>query len=303
MESRVPQEGVSAFGHPIIPLGKIARESRVASYLQDSFLLQFAKTGLDEGIIQRTITECLEAAKTTPSILAYERTAYSLLEKAGILPGFTRLTSDRAQTMAETVRPYLKGKTILDLGCGPGKVSELLSRDGYEVSLADVYKNDYVTEKLSSLSFTLLEQDAPLPFPDASFDNVLVFAMLHHTTNPISLLREIYRILKPSGRLHLIETVFGIEIQETKDPIARKFASLSHEEQRQATMFLDYFGNHVTWYFTTELSHLVPVPFNFNTPTEWEKTFKELGYGTKEKKSLGIDPNSGVYHVFFSLEK
>jgi SAM-dependent methyltransferase len=44
-----------------------------------------------------------------------------------------------------------------------------------------------------------IEQDG-LPFPDSTFDTVAIVAVIAHTIEPIGVMREIYRVLKPGGR-------------------------------------------------------------------------------------------------------
>jgi SAM-dependent methyltransferase len=38
-----------------------------------------------------------------------------------------------------------------------------------------------------------------LPFPDASFDHVYSFGVIHHSPNTEAIVREIYRVLRPGG--------------------------------------------------------------------------------------------------------
>ena len=46
-----------------------------------------------------------------------------------------------------------------------------------------------------------------LPYPDASFDRVLSSLLFHHLTRAVkeSTLREIHRVLKPDGELHIAD--------------------------------------------------------------------------------------------------
>jgi SAM-dependent methyltransferase len=46
-----------------------------------------------------------------------------------------------------------------------------------------------------------LDANDPLPFPSASFDRVLCVDLLVHLKAPVSLLRELNRVLKPDGEL------------------------------------------------------------------------------------------------------
>jgi hypothetical protein len=107
--------------------------------------------------------------------------------------------------------------------------------------------------------------------------------------------------------LHLIETVYGLNTNTTigiygnsRDKI---FVSLNKEQQRKATMFFDYLGNHVTWYYTEDPKKFVPVPFNFAVPKQLEKTFKDKGFKIVMKENLGIEQASQVYHIHYVFEK
>jgi ubiquinone/menaquinone biosynthesis C-methylase UbiE len=302
---RVPQIGLNAFRDKIIPISLIVAQPKIRAYLYNSLCWQFSQLNLSGDKVSLAVETCLNDAATTKSLFEYENSTHQKLVESGILPAFINLTSNRARMMFETVQPFIVGKTILDLGCGTGKVSELLSKEGYAVHLADVYKNDYLEKHLAHLPFSFIDQDKDLPFRDGTFDNVLILAMLHHTQSPLNILRETKRVLSSHGRLHLIETIFGVERSEapSRDKLMGEFVSLSFDEQRQATMFLDYFGNHITWYYTDDPMKFVPVPFNYNTPKNWIELFGAEGFKVVSKKDIGLDQNSGVYHMQFELEK
>lgn len=53
-------------------------------------------------------------------------------------------------------------------------------------------------------SATVLVQEELLPLPDASFDKALVVHSLENTNNPLDLMREIWRVLAPGGRIVII---------------------------------------------------------------------------------------------------
>ena len=102
-------------------------------------------------------------------------------------------------------RNVIEGK-ILEIGSVPGHFTVLLNRLGYDVRGVDIDptrvklfwdKYDIMVDKVD------IEQES-LPFPSDSFDVVLFMDILEHLRlNPLHALREVYRVLKPSGRIIL----------------------------------------------------------------------------------------------------
>jgi SAM-dependent methyltransferase len=108
------------------------------------------------------------------------------------------------------VRPALerlgpiKGKRVLDLGCGHGMAAVELARRGGQVVACDL-SEDYVYEareraSANGVAVTAVVADgARLPFAGATFDAIWGVAILHHLPLAAAA-REIKRILKPGGR-------------------------------------------------------------------------------------------------------
>lgn len=100
----------------------------------------------------------------------------------------------------------LKGKTVLDLGCGSGTYSITIARGGaivYAVDLSEemVAKTQaLVSEYGLEGRVRVLQMDAhELRFPDETFDYVFGHSVLHHTD--LSRTRnEVYRVLKSGGK-------------------------------------------------------------------------------------------------------
>jgi SAM-dependent methyltransferase len=61
-----------------------------------------------------------------------------------------------------------------------------------------------------------------LPFPDEFFTGVVMLDVLHHLERPIEFLKEASRVLKPGGRLAMIEPAMTL--------VARRFYENFHEE-------------------------------------------------------------------------
>jgi ubiquinone/menaquinone biosynthesis C-methylase UbiE len=103
--------------------------------------------------------------------------------------------------------PYVKGKTVLDMGCGSGSgygtaliADKCASICGVDISAEAIA---YATEKFNAnnLSYKTISkvEEAPLPFADDSFDVVLSFKVIEHIADPTVYLQEIRRVLKKGG--------------------------------------------------------------------------------------------------------
>lgn len=108
------------------------------------------------------------------------------------------------------VRKRLKGK-ILDYGCGIGDMLGFL-KDGTGVDI-----NSHCVAHCRSLNLQAFPvgEDNQIPFPDNSFDSVLMDNVLEHINDPIPLIKEIKRVLNVGG--NLVIGVPGI-LGYSKDP-------------------------------------------------------------------------------------
>jgi ubiquinone/menaquinone biosynthesis C-methylase UbiE len=106
------------------------------------------------------------------------------------------------------------GQHVLDLGCGTGTLAIMVKQTQ---PAAEVYGLDADPEMLQVAKHKSGEQNAPvkfdtgftneLPYPDATFDRVMSSIMIHHLKTPDKLktAKEIFRVLKPGGQLHIID--------------------------------------------------------------------------------------------------
>lgn len=100
----------------------------------------------------------------------------------------------------------LKGKHILEIGCGMGFDSLEFLKRGVRVTVTDltqaavdIAKRHYeIAGVRPEAVHTASALD--LPFPDNTFDGVWACGVVHHTGNTAKAIREIRRVLKPDGR-------------------------------------------------------------------------------------------------------
>jgi SAM-dependent methyltransferase len=114
---------------------------------------------------------------------------------------FDRVAADIARVAPE-------GARVLEVGCGPGRLSILLARrHGLQVTGLDL--DPEMIELAGTNAAEALDGDTPsfvvgnvsaLSFPDESFDLVVSTLSMHHWTDASRGLSEIGRVLRPRGR-------------------------------------------------------------------------------------------------------
>lgn len=110
--------------------------------------------------------------------------------------------------VAEEVVSTLREGTILDLGTGPGylpiqiaKKSQLIRIDGIDLGrkLIAMARANAIKAGVSDRVTFETGNAGELRFEDDSYDMVLSTGMLHMLNDPVGVLRECYRVLKPGG--------------------------------------------------------------------------------------------------------
>ncbi len=108
---------------------------------------------------------------------------------------------------------------ILDVGCGPGKLSEYLYQKDFNVVGIDINAQALERNRKRNSHITYIEADVTqqLPFEDASFDCAVmayVLVSVISTENEKQLASELTRILKPHGVLWIAEATHSKEYEE-----------------------------------------------------------------------------------------
>lgn len=102
-----------------------------------------------------------------------------------------------------------KGKKVLEIGCGNGAEGVLFAQAGARYTGVDLTQAavEATRRHFEVLGFSgnfQVENAESLSFPDASFDWVYSYGVLHHTARPEKAFQEVHRVLKPGGRAYLM---------------------------------------------------------------------------------------------------
>ena len=97
----------------------------------------------------------------------------------------------------------LRGKRVLDVGCGTGRYAEVATRYGAQVVGIDLSAAAEVAARnLADRDFTALQADVfGLPFKPESFDVIYSIGVLHHTPDCEQAFKVLPQYLKPGGIL------------------------------------------------------------------------------------------------------
>ena len=92
----------------------------------------------------------------------------------------------------EMMKPYLPEEPILEVGSGSGLLKDLMP----EVVLSDTVELPWIDRIVNCLD---------MPFNDEEMGGIIAFDLLHHLSEPHTFLSEAARVLRPGGRILLIE--------------------------------------------------------------------------------------------------
>ncbi len=138
------------------------------------------------------------------------------------------LFRDHTEEIAGSLFPPegpVPGTRLLELGCGPGfyacRLSEIfpdLRTTGVDLSYSLIRraKSRAAARHLTNCSFQHADAHS-LPYPSASIDSIIVSRLFLIVPDKEGIVREIFRVLKPSGRCFIAEPTSGFR---TRLPLA-----------------------------------------------------------------------------------
>jgi ubiquinone/menaquinone biosynthesis C-methylase UbiE len=136
------------------------------------------------------------------------------------------------------------GASVLDVGCGDGSLAAMLLESRPDLSITGL---EVLARPATRIPVQLFD-GTHIPFEDRSFDIVMFVDVLHHTVDPMVLLREAARVAR-----------LGVVI---KDHVAQGLFA------KTRLRLMDYVGN---------ARHGVSLPYNYWTEKQWREAQSELG--------------------------
>ncbi|MCD1286119.1 class I SAM-dependent methyltransferase [Brevibacterium sp. GP-SGM9] len=123
------------------------------------------------------------------------------------------------------------GRSILDVGCGSGALSEALRERGASVTGIDASAGMLALARLrlgEDIELYRVDLNDPLPFDDGMFDDAIASLVLHYLEDWEPALAELRRVLRPGGRL-LVSVDHPIIAYTIREPRPDYFATTSYE--------------------------------------------------------------------------
>jgi SAM-dependent methyltransferase len=150
----------------------------------------------------------------------------------------------RARALSNRLADIIPDRfAVLDVGCGDGLIGRLIGEKRTDIQLRGL---DVLVRERTYIPVERFNGEV-IPYEDASFDGVMFVDVLHHTHDPMVLLREATRVARKAVVIkdHTLEGLLA-------GPTLRA---------------MDWIGN---------ARYGVSLPYNFWTKREWLDAFNEL---------------------------
>ncbi len=145
-------------------------------------------------------------------------------QMANYIHGYSETEARRLYDQANSIADFIHwdskwpaGSKILEAGCGVGAQTKIIAAQnpacefvGVDISEKSLALARQLSEELNLSNVSFREEDLlKLSFKDNSFDHVMVCFVLEHVKQPLAILSELRRVLKPGGSITLIEGDHG----------------------------------------------------------------------------------------------
>jgi ubiquinone/menaquinone biosynthesis C-methylase UbiE len=177
-----------------------------------------------------------------------------------------------------------KNLHVLDVGCGTGAIMKEMTTQGFGVVVGIDMSEEalkYCKEKQLQAVQGFADK---IPYPDNTFDLVIASDVLEHLQDDARAVQEIYRILKPGGRL--IATVPAHQFLWSYHDEA-----LHHVRRYTKNSFAALFKNHFEHSWVSWIHMVILIP----------ACLKRLVMRTKNKKESDVQSNNAMLNACMSV--
>jgi SAM-dependent methyltransferase len=163
-----------------------------------------------------------------------------------------------------------RGARVLEIGCGTGSDLLQFAKHGALATGIDVTRRhvELARRRVGDLAVVLEADARHLPLEDGSFDYVYSHGVLHHSDEPQQVVREMFRVLRPGGRINI--HVYALCSYVTLRGVLRHGRKWKqHIENSEAPVHIDlYTGRKLRCLFGDDISieKYQCAPFQFLAP-------------------------------------
>lgn len=183
----------------------------------------------------------------------------------------------------------LKGKTVLETGCGAGRFTEVFVEAGAQIHSVDLSAAvETARDNVGNHPNVVYAQADinELPFPKNSFDYVVCLGVVQHTPDPEKTISRLYEYVKSGGTLVIDHYRWRLSYFFNSKPLWRKYIKRlpSDKSMRLVHRLVDFFfplhwkyrHNKVAWWLLHRISPLI----------EYTRTYPEKDYQWQYEMSL-----------------
>ena len=165
--------------------------------------------------------------------------------------------------------PLIRGAECLDIGCGQGNTTRCLADVVQAASCIGLEYNtvlvDYASARADNPPSVRFQQgDATkLPFADAAFDVVFCRYLLIHMSDPLKVVREMLRVVRPGGYVVAYEADMTMEMSSPPCPALELINRVWHALFQNASL-------------GRRLKFCLKLAYNRTSPTsEWDRKWDQ----------------------------
>lgn len=218
----------------------------------------------------------------------------------------TREYFDEVESRKYFVEPHIpgfaqfdrwKGKKVLEIGCGLGTDATNFARAGADYNAVELSE---VSLEMARKRFDVFGlkgnfvasrgEDISKHFAPETFDLVYSFGVIHHTPNPVEIVREARKVIKPGGEFRLmiyaknswkdamIEAGFDQPEAQSGCPVAYTYSDAEAHELLEGFKIVELRQDHIFPYVVEKY-----VKYEYE-PQPWFKAMPEDMFRALEKR-------------------